>query len=712
MELTPWAHMDAYPDRAVGLTIGAGSARSANVLVECFTLEYGRAFVDHRLTQSHVGAQLRSEGIEEASDLPNGWKGWFVRQKDAATGLEADVCITSPRGVKALRFTTTIRNTSATPVHLTAVSIATATLLPKSRFEDLHVRFARSGWMCENRWERRALSSLLVDISPDLHGNSARDAFRLASESGWSSGLFAPTGYVEDDAGACVGWQVEHNGGWTVELSRRHLSLGLALYGPTDLQHHWLRTLAPGEEFTTPSATLVYSDAGWDDAAAQMTAYRRALRGAGGETKLVAPVVFNDYLNTLRADPDTAKLAALIPAAAKAGAEVFCIDAGWFADERDVDWWPNVGAWTASTTRFDGGLEVILRLIRDHGMAPGLWIEPLAVGVNSPVAAKLEPLCMKRAGVTIVEQQRMRLDMRKPEARAYLTGVVDRMVGYGIDYLKVDDNYSIGSGPDEDADSPGDGLLEHSRAWAAWLAEIAARFPNLRIENCASGAMTTDYALLASAHLQSTSDLEDMAKYPFIAAGAPLVVLPEQAANWGVPQPEMTLGEVVSTLTTSLAGSLYLSGHLDKLTTDQAELVAAAVELAKAERDALPRRYPIWPTGLPAWEDEWITLAHLPGGVTEASREVREIQSDVRELPDDADGLLFVWHRPGTSGELTVTNQRFEVGKQLFPPQGADEPWGVATTDSGTMFTVPAHTISARVYRIQRKNEGPAASLG
>lgn len=684
MDLTPWAHLHLEPDHAASLSLGDGSRMPANVLVECFTLEHGRAFVDHRLTQSRVGSELRPINVETA-DLPQGWSRWSVHQRDDNSGLEADVEITAPKGAAALRFTTTIRNTSATPVHLTAVSITSATVLPSSRFDDLRLRFGRSGWMAENRWESHRLADLLVDISPDMHGNSARDAFRLSAESGWSASLFAPTGYVEDEAGSCVGWQIEHNGGWTVELSRRHQSLGLAIYGPTDLQHSWMRVLKPGESFTTPSATLAFSASGWQDAVAQMSDYRRALRRANGEKKLIAPVVFNDYLNTLKADPDSAKLSALIPAAARAGAEVFCIDAGWFANERDTDWWANVGQWMPSTTRFEGGLDAVLQMIREHGMVPGLWIEPLAVGVNSPVAARLEPLCMKRAGVTIIEQDRMRLDMRKPEARAYLTAVLDRMVGYGIGYLKVDDNYSIGVGPDEGADSPGDGLLEHSRAWSAWLAEIAQRFPHVLIENCASGGMTTDYALLASAHLQSTSDTEDMRRYPVIAAGAPLVVLPEQTANWGVPQPDMPLGEIVSTLTVSLAGSLYLSGHLDQLSPLQADLVAAAVDLAKAERDALGQRHPIWPTGLPRWDSEWVTLAHLPA------------------RPDD-DGLLFVWHRGGDS-ELVVVDERWQLGEQMFPPAGIEDvAWNVTHTASGITMQVPGKEISARIYRIRRHN--------
>lgn len=244
-----------------------------------------------------------------------------------------------------------------------------------------------------------------------------------------------------------------------------------------------MHQLNPGETFTTPTVTLVVSDNSWQGAAAELSTYRRALRGNNGTA---APIVFNDYMNTLMADPTAERLSTLIPAAARTGAEVYCIDAGWHSD--DTDWWDDVGRWEPSPRRFPGGLRHTLDLIVAYGMTPGLWIEPLAVGLRSPLVNDLPPEAfMRRAGVPIVEQNRVRLDMRNPQARAHLDTVIDRMVSYGIGYLKIDDNFSVGSGPDEDADSPGDGLLEHCRAWAAWLADLPRRHPGLVVENCASG---------------------------------------------------------------------------------------------------------------------------------------------------------------------------------------------------------------------------------
>ena len=70
---------------------------------------------------------------------------------------------------------------------------------------------------------------------------------------------------------------MEHNDTWTVEVSRRGDVLGLVVCGPTDLQHGWMRVLHPGQEATTPTAALVLSDGGWQGAAVEFTAYRRAL---------------------------------------------------------------------------------------------------------------------------------------------------------------------------------------------------------------------------------------------------------------------------------------------------------------------------------------------------------------------------------------------------------------------------------------------------
>jgi len=128
---------------------------------------------------------------------------------------------------------------------------------------------------------------------------------------------------------------------------------------------------------------------------------------------------------------------------------------------------------------------------------------------------------------------------------------------------------------------------------------VLDRHPELIIENCASGAMRMDFAMLSRLQMQSTSDQQDFRLYPAIAAAAPLSMLPEQAASWAYPQPEMTDEEVAFCLVTGLLGRFYLSGYLNRMTPGQRALVREAVGAAKQLRGAIIRSTPFWPAGLP-----------------------------------------------------------------------------------------------------------------
>src|SRR5262249_18673780 len=142
-----------------------------------------------------------------------------------------------------------------------------------------------------------------------------------------------------------------------------------------------------------------------------------------------------------------------------------------------------------------------------------------------------------------------------------------------------------------------------------WLDRLLDRHPHLVLENCASGAMRMDYALLSRMHLQSTSDQQDYLRYPPIAAAAPMSVLPEQAANWADPQPELTAEQLAFVLCPGLLGRLYLSGRLDGMAEQQRRAVHAAIKVYKEIRADLATAVPEWPLGLPAWTDPWLSLA-------------------------------------------------------------------------------------------------------
>ncbi len=256
------------------------------------------------------------------------------------------------------------------------------------------------------------------------------------------------------------------------------------------------------------------------------------------------------------------------------------------------------------------GLTEVFDRIRAEGMIPGLWLEPEVVGLRSPVAEVLPAEAFfTRHGRRVVENGRYHLDLRHPAARKHLNETIDFLVGdLGAGYLKLDYNINGGPGTDSGKQSAGAGLLACNRAHLDWLDAVLDRHPGLVIENCASGGMRADYALLSRLQLQSTSDQQDYFRYPPIAAAAPAAIAPEQAAVWAYPQPGFTDDEIAFTMASAMLGRVHLSGHLDLMSPAQLALVASAVRVYKELRGDIARSVPFWPLGLPAWEDPWIAL--------------------------------------------------------------------------------------------------------
>jgi alpha-galactosidase len=369
-------------------------------------------------------------------------------------------------------------------------------------------------------------------------------------------------------------------------------------------------------------------------------------------------------MNCLMGDPTEEKLVPLVAAAAEAGAEYFVIDAGWYAD--DGGWWETVGEWEPSAVRFPHGIGATLRRIRDAGMVPGLWLEPEVVGVRSPIAEKLPAEAFFADGDRRVQENgRFHLDFRHPEVRRRMDAVVDRLVGeYGVGYFKLDYNIAIFAGAD---------LLGHNRAYLSWLDGVLDRHPGLVLENCSSGGMRMDYALLSRLSLQSTSDQQDHLRYAAIAAAAPSAVTPEQGAVWAYPQPGHSPEEASFCLVNALLGRVHLSGRIDLMSGEQRARVRAAMDVYRGNRALLATGSPQWPLGLPGWYDEWLALA-IHGG---------------------EESLLAVWYRgaePGTT-TLPISGRRAEV---LFP---ADLPSDLALSGGTLRLALPGGP-AARLIRL------------
>jgi alpha-galactosidase len=688
-----WGHsalalvVDVSPDGPVGVrTLSDGGrrhdhSRAAQPLVELLVAGEGRARASNRFSETALGTRMVYAGSVRRQD--GKWSELHVDVRDERTGLVARTSFRTVDGVAACQITTSVTNHGEAPVLLQGVT-SFAAGFPGARVEDVDLVRADSEWLGEGRWSRHPLRDDVVpDLNLRLHGQDGRGRFAAVSTGTWSTGTHLPTGGIVDRrSGRTWLWQVEHNGAWRWEVGERTVGAYLALLGPTDIDHQWQQRLLPGESFTTVPVSVAVSESGVDGAIAALTAHRRELVRPHRDRSAL-PVVFNDYMNTLMGDPTTAKLLPLVDAAAAVGAEVFCVDAGWY--DNGTSWWDSVGEWQPSTTRFPHGIEEVLGRIRDRGMVPGLWLEPEVIGVRSPMADQLPAAAfLQRGGVRLVEHDRYHLDLRHPSAVAHLDAVVDRLVGeLGVGYFKLDYNVEPGAGTDLAADSVGAGLLAHNRAHLDWLDRVLDRHPDLILENCASGAMRMDYAMLSRMQLQSTSDQQDYLRYPPIAVSAPMSVLPEQSASWAYPQPDMSDEHFAYSVCTGMLGRLYLSGRLDLMSADQLASVRAAVLAHQDIRADLATGVPLWPLGLPAWSDPWLSLALRSGDVTH----------------------LGVWQRGGDRAGVTLSLPHLRgrhIAVDVLYPRELPAWTSDWDPDTGSLTLTPTQhaTASARLFRI------------
>ncbi|MFC3493875.1 glycoside hydrolase family 36 protein [Glycomyces rhizosphaerae] len=640
---------------------GAASVTAPMAIVDVSTAGERRARPTHSLLLWGAGPRLRYTGHDvSAGELR-------ISQREPESGLEVTSCFRAAG--PGLQIRHTVRNGSDADLMLLNVSSAIVAV-PEGAHDLL---WGESEWLAEGRWQQRPLKELLPNVNPAFHhGRTNRGNFGVTSHGSFSSGEFLPTGVLATEDGPSIAWQVETSAGWHWEASQNEGTVTVGVYGPTDLYHQFAQRLAPGGEFTTVPAGFCIAEGGRDAAFAALTDYRRAIREMRPVDERL-PLVYNDFMNTLMAGPSTEKELPLIEAAAAAGAEYFCVDAGWYGTG---NWWTDSGDWREVPGLFTGGLIAVIDAIRAKGMRPGIWLEPEAVGEKAAAGRDLpEAAFFRRHGKRVNETGHFQLDFRHPAARAHLDETVDRLIaGFGIEFFKLDYNVNAGVGTDVDADGPGAGLLGHTRAFRDWLSEAQRRHPEVLFENCGSGGMRMDYNVLSVAHLQSTSDQQDFRLYASIAAAAPASVAPEQAGNWAYPDKSMSLEETAFAMTAGVMGRLYLSGFLGGLGGDQFALVREAIALHKNWRHRIAVSHPVWPLGLPGWDDEVIAL----------------------QLDAGNESLLAIWSR-GEAAEIALPGLRGRTIEQAYPV--ALPEWKIRMTEGAPVVEVPAGP-AARVFTV------------
>ena len=508
-------------------------------------------------------------------------------------------------GLPVVRCQNTVENRSDKALGLEVVSSFVLPHIAGLR-DDASLLIPHNSWQQELQWKENPLSQLGSNYF--VHNTSSSKRIQIRSIGSWSSGEYAPMACLRNRTnGTMTFWQIEHNGSWNWELLEHGNKYQLVATGPNDTDHQWYKQLQPGERFTSVPAALGVVKGGVDETFAALNRYRRRIRRSNRDNKDL-PIIFNDYMNCLWADPTTEKELPIIDAAAALGCEYYCIDAGWYTDEED--WFPTIGEWIPSETRFPNGLKEVTDYIRAKGMVPGLWLEIEFVGSKCALVQKVDKnWFFQKHGKVTDFRGRYQLDFRNPEVRAYTRGVIDRLIrDFGIGYFKVDYNCNCYAGTEVDSDSLGDGLLEHNRAYLQWLDDIFEAYPDLVLENCSSGGMRMDYAMLSRHTIASSSDQEVYLKFPSIVANSPTGMTPEQTAVWSYPLADATREQTIFNGVSSTLCRIHQSGNTATLPEELKDIIREQFAFYKSIRRDIPNALPFWPLGLAGEGDDWIAL--------------------------------------------------------------------------------------------------------
>ena len=485
----------------------------------------------------------------------------------------------------------------------------------------------RSVWSMEGRTESQLLEDL--QLEPSWGGHAVR-CERFGQVGSMPVNGYFPYAVMEDiKSDIFWGAMICHNASWQMEVYRRGddaaLSGGLADYD----FGHWMKKVAPGEKFVTPTAILsVCRGGGAEEISQRMTAALDETVDAGPESEQALPIIFNEYCTTW-GDPSHENICGILEAIRDKGFSYFVIDCGWYR-QSGVPWDVAMGDYHVSKELFPEGLDKTVKAINDHGMKAGIWFEIDNLGEKAESYQDTAHL-LKRNGRPLTTSMRRFWDMRQEWVQRYLEErVIGTLEKYGFSYMKMDYNDTIGVGCDG-AESLGEGLRQNMEASLAFIRKVKEKVPGIILENCSSGGHKLEPLMMGECSMASFSDAHECEEIPIIAASLHRVILPRQSQIWAVIREDDSLKRIAYSIANTFLGRMCLSGDVTKLTDAQWDVIDRGIAFYKKAAPVIKDGYSrLYGPKVVSWRHPkgWQCLVRTEGGVEHERK----------------DGLLAVFH--------------------------------------------------------------------
>ena len=350
--------------------------------------------------------------------------------------------------------------------------------------------------------------------------------------------------------------------------------------------------LRPGETFETPGFTGGFSDRGFEHMSETLYDWQLDhLLPRGAKTDKAhspRPVLYNSWY-PYAFGIDEEKCLAFVDRCADLGAELFVIDDGWMPGRRDPT--RGLGDWTADPARFPHGLGVIADRCREKGLLFGLWVEPEMVNPDSDLyRAHPDWVLRDPTREPSLQRSQLILNLARDDVRDWIVETLDRIVTeYRPDYLKWDMNrYVTETGwPEASREEQRSLPVRYIQNLMAIWAHLNRKYPDLLLENCASGGGRADFGMVPYADRVNRSDNSDPVDLMLIHEGFTTLFVPKTAGGAGnIAQARTSAHGRVTPLDFRIAWGLTgsLSIGINLLTASDEELARLREAIADYKR--------------------------------------------------------------------------------------------------------------------------------
>lgn len=283
--------------------------------------------------------------------------------------------------------------------------------------------------------------------------------------------------------------------------------------------------LEPKQVFETPHLALTYTTEGMGGVSRNFHRWART-EGMFHRGMKTGDILLNSW-EGIYFDITEERIIQMMDDIAKFGGELFVMDDGWFGDKypRNDDS-SSLGDWVVDKRKLPNGIKALTDAARERGIKFGIWIEPEMSNTKSELFEKHPDWVLQTKGRELKQGRggtQVVLDMSNPQVQDFVFRVVDDLMTQypEIAYIKWDANASIQNYgslylPKQKQSNI---YVDYHLGLIKTLKRIRAKYPDLVIQDCASGGGRANYGLLPYFDEFWVSDNNDALQRVYIQYG-------------------------------------------------------------------------------------------------------------------------------------------------------------------------------------------------